>query len=88
MSDTPERGGQDRAPLRQFSVTITQSTRADVLEVLLRWRTFPCAASHWDGSMSARVPTDGTSINSQEALRMALLDVAGVEWHVGPVGRP
>lgn len=80
--------GQDRPTLRQFGVTITEHNTKPVLTVMLRWRTFPCAASHWDGVVSAEVPWGGGHIRSQDALREALGALAQSEWQTGPVPRP
>lgn len=77
----------DRRLVRQWSVTITEDTTTTALNVLLRWRTFPCSAQHWDGVASARVESDGRPIQSQEALRAVLLDLAAEEWQTGPVVR-
>jgi hypothetical protein len=76
-----------RRPLRQFSVTLTESNRSDSLTVLLRWRTFPCSAQHWDGSASAEVPWGEGPIQSQSALRAAMRVLAETEWTTGPVPR-
>jgi hypothetical protein len=84
MSD---QSGQDRRPLRQFSVTLTEHGADPSLSVMLRWRTFPCSAQHWDGIMSARVPWHGGPIQSQQALREAMLALAAEEWQMGPVAR-
>lgn len=79
---------QDRPPLRQFGVTITEHTTKPVLTVMLRWRVFPCRAQHWDGVVSAEVPWGGGPLRSQEALREALKALAEQEWTTGPVPRP
>lgn len=76
--------GQDRPALRQFSVSLSESARAGSLGLVLRWRTFPCAAQHWDGVMYAEVPWEGGAIRSQEALRDALVAAALTEWNVRP----
>lgn len=73
--------------VRQWSVTVTEDTQTTALNVLLRWRTFPCTAQHWDGVASARVESDGRPIQSQEALRAVLLDLAAEDWQTGPVVR-
>lgn len=80
-------GEQDRRSLRQFSVTLTEHGARATLTVLLRWRSFPCTASHWDGMASAEVPWSGGPIQSQQALRDALGMLAVTDWQTGPVPR-
>lgn len=77
----------DRGPLRQFSVTLTEHNRERRLTVLLRWRTFPCTAQHWDGMASATVEWPGGPIQSQAALREALSVLSVTDWQTGPVPR-
>lgn len=74
----------DRRPLRQFSVSLAESVHRQSLSVVLRWRTFPCAAQHWDGVRYAEVPWTEGPIQSQEALRDALMAAALTEWVVRP----
>lgn len=79
-SDAP---GQGTRPLRQWSVTITEATTREDLQIMLRWRTFPCTAQHWDGVASASLRGHADPIDTQEALRDVLAAVSLVEWEMG-----
>lgn len=71
-------------PLRQFRVTVTEDLADGCRHARLSWRTFPCAADHWDGSMWCQVPAPGPlAITSQEALREVLGAIAGEPWTEG-----
>lgn len=76
--------GHGRRALRQWSVSLSESSRSPSLGVVLRWRAFPCGAQHWDGVMYAEVPWDGGPITSQEALREALRTAAETPWTMRP----
>lgn len=80
-------GGHGRAALRQFSISLAESVQRPALSVILRWRTFPCAASHWDGQMFCEVPWTTGPIRDQEALRAALMAAAMEEWDLRPTKR-
>lgn len=69
--------------VRQFRVTVTEDPQSTVLRVSLSWRTFPCAATKWDGVFSASVSSSGAPIQSQAALRAVLRDLAVAEWDEG-----
>jgi hypothetical protein len=48
----------------------------------LSWRTFPCEATRWDGSMWCTLPGPGPlPVTSQEALRAVLGALAENPWH-------
>lgn len=80
MSTEPVEG---RLVIRQFRVTITEQPLTNELQVGLRWRLFPCEAMHWDGYYSCLLPADLLPINSEEALRQALAQVALEGWDRG-----
>ena len=68
-------------PLRQWRVTITEDREGRAVHAHLSWRTFPCAATKWDGSRwftiehSQRAP-----IVSLDALRDLLGVISRGEW--------
>jgi hypothetical protein len=70
-------------PLRQFRVSIVETPESARLGVVLQWRTFPCVASHWDGTVTCWVPGTERPIESQEALRRVLAALAAQPWKVG-----
>lgn len=79
-------GEDQRLPLRQFRVTIVETPENRRLGVTLSWRTFPCAATVWDGHATAWVaPPGDMPLDSQDALRAVLEVLAGEPWKVGVV---
>lgn len=71
-------------PLRQWRVTVTEDLADGARHAHLSWRTFPCAATKWDGSMWCTIqPTGLLAITSQEALREVLGALAAQPWHEG-----
>ncbi len=81
----PETPWHERDPVRQFRVTVTEDLHHDQVSVLLSWRTFPCAATHWDGHWATVVPSPPLPITSQEALREVLATIAARPWVNGVV---
>lgn len=71
-------------PLRQFRVTITEDLHEGERHAHLSWRTFPCAATKWDGAMWYRFPSSSLlAVTSQEALRDLLQELGSQPWHEG-----
>jgi len=71
-------------PVRQFRVTVTEDLDHSATDVFLQWRSFPCAATKWDGSAWFSVArSEVLPITSQEALRDLLAALACAPWQEG-----
>jgi hypothetical protein len=71
-------------PVRQFRVTVTEDLDHSATDVFLQWRSFPCAATKWDGHAWFSVPrSEVLPITSQEALRDLLAALSCVPWQEG-----
>ena len=69
-------------PVRQFRVTITEDHDGNATHAQLAWRTFPCAATKWDGSRWYTFPPHACPpITSVDALRGLLASLAAGEWY-------
>jgi len=74
----------DSTPVRQFRITVTEDLDHTATTLHLSWRSFPCAATKWDGHRWFTVPKgEVLPLNSQEALRDLLAAVSCVPWHEG-----
>lgn len=68
-------------PVRQWRVSITEDVHHGSRIAHLSWRTYPCAADHWDGSRFYTFPSSQLlPITSQEALRDLLEELAAEPW--------
>lgn len=69
-------------PIRQFRVTLTEDRNGLVTHAMLSWRTFPCAATKWDGQRWYTFPAHETTlITSVDALRGLLLALGEGPWY-------
>lgn len=87
MTDPRELARQDSGRIRQFRITISEHTNDSGLSVSLSWRTFPCAATKWDGHATYEVEGGERPVQSQEALRSVLSELSLAPWTMGPPGR-
>lgn len=71
---------QDHAPLRQWQITLSEVPREGVYLAAMRWRTFPCRESHWDGFRAAQIFSLGPRISSPEDLEAVLALFVDVDW--------
>lgn len=76
-------------PLRQFRITINEDGEAGATHAHLSWRTFPCSATHWDGSLWCTIQEPGPlPVTSQEALRAVLAALVDQPWIEARYPRP
>lgn len=69
-------------PLRQWRVTLTEDREGNVTHAMVAWRTFPCAATHWDGQRWYTFPSyAATPVTSIDALRGMLLQLGEGPWY-------
>lgn len=71
----------DTHPVRQFRVTITEDRDGRCRAAMLSWRTFPCAASKWDGTRWYTFEeTEQLPVTTLAALRDCLATISVGEW--------
>lgn len=69
-------------PIRQFRVTLTEDREGNVTHAQLAWRTFPCAATRWDGQRWYTFPAYASEpVTSVDALRGLLLALGEGPWY-------
>lgn len=74
------RGPRPLSPPRQWRITLTEQRDSALYSADLRWRTFPCRADEWHGTVRAEVLSLGPPIRSYEDLEGVLSLFIGVDW--------
>lgn len=73
---------ESHRPIRQWRVLLTEDRDGRVRAAMLAWRTFPCAATKWDGTRWYTFPSADTSpVTALDALRALLLQIGEGEWY-------
>lgn len=76
----PRPSAHSSSSVRQWRLSLTEDAARATYTATLAWRTFPCAADHWDGRYTAQILSVGPPIQSPADLEAVLALFVEVDW--------